>query len=54
MKKILEVISNIKYGEIEITTPEKKIYKFCGKTKHPKAKLEIKSHKWVPLISVRM
>ena len=45
MKKILEAISNIKYGEIEITTPEKKIYKFCGKTKHPKAKLEIKSHK---------
>ena len=44
MKKILNQISKIKYGQIEIITPENKKYKFSGITKKPKAILKINSY----------
>ena len=44
MNEFLKQISKIKYGKIEIITPEKKKYKFFGNTKEPKAKIEIKSY----------
>ena len=50
MKILLNKISRIKYGEIEIITPEKKKYKFSGETKEPKAYLEIKSYKSIKKI----
>ena len=45
MNEFLNQISKIKYGKIEIITPEKKKYKFFGNTKEPQAKIEIKSYK---------
>ena len=47
MKKLLNKISKIKYGEIEIITPENTKYKFFGETKRPKATIKIKSYKSV-------
>ena len=41
MKKFLNLISNIKYGEIEITTPEKKNINFLEIQKNQRQKLKL-------------